>query len=1187
METGFLREGSRSSLTVVRTDLDGAPRAGSGSWRVFELVQPAKPLLPAEGPIPSDPDTARFATPGDKERPRWEPEPSLEAILHDWADGKEITSGTAMHDAKGEARIALPALATGAYRFRYETADEWGGKREVFQEFVVAGGKTRLQVAAALVAESSSVPAGGVARLLAVSGFPDQVLYLELLRDGKPWERRNLTGGESTWVEIPVGEKERGGFGARLVMLRDHQFISLTQSVFVPWDDRKLDLSFATFRDKIRPGGLEKWRVTVKSSDGRPVEERAAELLAYMYDRSLDAFRMHTPSNPLSVYPNHTSAGVLRASLAEAYAQWVSNQDFASVPPGPTLMPDRLKFLSGYGIGGPGRRRFGTVEEGAIAGVAVLNEKEEMALNKSLPASAPAPSSRSGAMNYAVDGVERKEAAQAAAPAAELRSNFAETAFWSPHLLTDSSGAAAIEFTVPDSVTSWRVFVHAVTRDLKAGSIEETTKSFKDLMVRPYVPRFLREGDRANLRVVVNNASDKPMSGNVTIEILDPSTNAGASATFGLPPQGGSAAFSAAAGGSANVAFEISAPRRVGTYAFKLTATSSGASDGELRAVPVLPGRLQLVQSQFVSLKSGAKRTMSFPDMASGTDPTRVNEQLVVTVDAQLFYSLLNALPYLVHYPYECTEQTLNRFVPTAIVSALFRDYPAVGKMAQELSQRDTRLERWDEKDPNRQMRLEETPWLQESQGGRPSGLEITRVLDPKIARQERDTTLQKLVQAQTASGGFPWWPGGPPSPHMTIYILHGFANALEFGADAPRDVVGKAWGYLRQYVREDLERCMAHNGCWEYATFINYTLSSYPDASWYEKAFSLSDRQRLLDFSFKHWKDHSPYLKAQLALTLKRMGREKDAELVWASVMDSAKTEPDLGTYWAREDRSWLWYNDTIETQAFALRTITELAPKDPRQDGLVQWLFLNKKLNQWKSTKATAEVIASVAHYLKGQGALSTSEAVSVSVGNEVVTFSFEPDRYTGRKNQVVIPGEKIDPKTSSTVVVEKQGPGLAFASATWHFSTEQLPAEERGDFFSASRRYFTRVSTPSGFVLKPLSEGASLSVGDEVEVQISVKSKHAAEYVHLRDPRAAGLEPGIVVSRYKWDLGISWYEETRDSGTNFFFEQLPAGEYTFRYRLRANMAGTFRVGPATVQSMYAPEFVAYSAGDVLTVK
>ncbi len=223
---------------------------------------------------------------------------------------------------------------------------------------------------------------------------------------------------------------------------------------------------------------------------------------------------------------------------------------------------------------------------------------------------------------------------------------------------------------------------------------------------------------------------------------------------------------------------------------------------------------------------------------------------------------------------------------------------------------------------------------------------------------------------------------------------------------------------------------------------------------------------------------------------------------------MDSAKTDPDLGTYWAPEDRAWLWYNDTIETQAFALRTLLELSPQDSRRHGLVQWLFLNKKLNQWKSTRATAEVIYSLVWYLRAEGALSAREETTVAVGGQRTTFVFEPDRYTGQHNQVVVPGEKLDPKRDSAVAVEKGGKGLAFASATWHFSTEKLPAEERGDFFSVSRKYFKRAAGTGGFVLEPLAEGAAIAVGDQIEVQISLKTKHAAEYVHLRDPRAAGL-------------------------------------------------------------------------------
>ncbi len=507
--------------------------------------------------------------------------------------------------------------------------------------------------------------------------------------------------------------------------------------------------------------------------------------------------------------------------------------------------------------------------------------------------------------------------------------------------------------------------------------------------------------------------------------------------------------------------------------------------------------------------------------------------------------------------------------------------------MAKSLSERPTRLETWDAVDPNRKMMLEETPWLQEAKGGAEPESGLVKVLDPAVAKADREASLAKLRKAQTSSGGFPWWPGGPPSPFMTLYITHGLARAAEYKVEFPREMTQRAWGYLARHFREEYaSKLMKEDHGWEFLTFLNYVASSYPDASYMGEALTADERKRILDFSFKHWKEHSPYLKGYLALTLKRAGRAKDADLVWESVMDSAKTSPELGTYWAPEDRSWLWYNDTTETQAFALRTLMELKPKDPRRDGLVQWLLLDKKLNHWKSTRATAEVLYSLVKYLEQEGALGIREDAKVTVGDKTVQFVFEPDKYTGKKNQVVISGPEVDPVKSSTVVVEKTSQGLAFASATWQFSTEKLPTEERGDFFQVSRRYFLRVSEGRESTLHPLAEGAKLAPGDEVEVQLSLRTKHEAEYVHLRDPRAAGLEPESAVSRHKWDLGIVWYEETRDSGTNFFFEWLPAGEYTFKYRLRANMAGTFRVGPATVQSMYAPEFTAYSTGAVLTV-
>jgi hypothetical protein len=228
---------------------------------------------------------------------------------------------------------------------------------------------------------------------------------------------------------------------------------------------------------------------------------------------------------------------------------------------------------------------------------------------------------------------------------------------------------------------------------------------------------------------------------------------------------------------------------------------------------------------------------------------------------------------------------------------------------------------------------------------------------------------------------------------------------------------------------------------------------------------------------------------------------------------------------------------------------------------------------------------VIYSLVHYLEGEGTLGVREEATVTMGPRVETFTWESDRYTGKDTRIVVAGQDVEP-SMATIEVSKETPGFLFASATWHFSTEELPEDAEGDFFAVARSYFRRVHDGREWVLEPLKEGAEIAVGDQLEVQLSLRSKHAAEYVHLRDPRGAGFEPETATSRHQWDLGIRWYEEVRDSGTNFFFDWLPVGEYTFKYRLRANVAGTFRVGPATVQSMYAPEFVAYSSGAELGI-
>ncbi len=1194
LDVGFVRDDQPGSVSLRRTNLDGDPRPGKGRYRVLALEAPKSTPLPADLPPLRDPSDKRPRTVGDDLQRRDQPSYSPDSYLATWHEGKELAAADLATAEDGSATIKLPKLAGGAYRLRYESVDDFGEKLEVFRDFVVAGTHTRLPLPALLRVEQSSLSVGGVARVLATSGLTDQPLFLEVYQSGKLLERRALQPSSQAVQEIKITDAHRGGLAVQLVGVRDYQALHQASSLFVPWDDRALSVEMSTFRDLLRPGQKETFRVTVRSGGKDKALVAAAELLGYMYDRSLDVFAPHHPPSPLSLYPMRGYAGNSGWNLQTSSTMWIIDDHWAELPGGAGLHGDSLIFPDPYAYGGPGVAFGGRHSTGRFM---AMPPPSPAARAPGGPAPPPPPAAPEPPKAQAAGRVVAGEAmpilqaaattTPAPAPAqTEVRSNFSETAFFLPSLYTDKQGTTALEFTVPDSVTSWNVWVHALTRDFRSGSVRKETKSVKDLLVRPYLPRFLREADDVALKVVVQNASKDSLSGALEVEITDAATGKSVAEELGVKQK--TLPFSVAASGSTNLTIPVKAPRRVGDLAVKIVGKAGALSDGELRPLPLLPSRLHLVQSKFATLRGdGSQRTLQLADLARTDDPTRQHEKLVITVDAQLFMTVLKALPFLIDYPYECTEQTLNRFLSAGIVASVFGRYPAVKKMAEELvKQRSTLLDKFDAPDPNRTTQLEESPWLVNAKGG-PDVVDgrLLKVLDPEVARRERDRSLSRLAKMQTAIGGFPWFPGGPPSPYMTLYLLIGMSRATEFQIDVPRDLVSKAWGYLGQHFRSELVADLRKDKVSaEFITLLAFATTSFP-ADWLGGAFSDAERKEMVDYAFGKWKKLQPLIKCVLSLTLLRQKRGADAKLVFDSVMDSAKTTEDEGTFWKPEDRAWLWYNDTIETHAFALRTLLEINDKDPKLDGMVVWLLLNKKLNQWKSTRATAEVIYSLVKYLDKKQALGVREAVTVTVGGQAAQeLVFEPDHYKG-KEQIKFDGPEVRPEMAK-IDVKKSGKGVAFASATWHYATDKLPDEGRGDLFTVKRTYFRREGMGSERKLVPLSEGAKLQPGDEIEVQLSITSRAQAEYVHLRDPRPAGLEPPITVSKYHWDLGLVYYEEVRDTASNFFIEWLPAGEYTLKYRLRANLAGHFRVGPATLQSMYAPEFAAFSAGHTLHV-
>ncbi len=1191
----FIPENTSFTLRVQRTDKNGSPRKGHGRWRLVSVQQPQVGGGPADipEPEPDDMPSSWILLPGDRYPARWNARYMPMAQMATFPEGQKLGAGDLLHDEGGLGQLQLPPLAPGLYRICYETQDDAGAKYENSKEILVVGQSTPIGVPTLLMAQHTHAQAGSTLKVFVSSGTYDQVMFLDMIQAGERLHRWFLKPGDRELFEFPIDNSHRGGFTLQLSAVRDYQLMTLRESIFVPWDDKELKISWGTFRNKLYPGQKETWTLSLQGPDGKTLNKRAAEVLAYMYDRSLEVFATHLPRAISSLYPDRRQASPLRASL-QSQTGYAFMGDYLrrrreSVP---VPEADRFVIFERYGIGGLGRRMYSFGAPGGAPPPPAMGAPppapRAMAPAPQAPPGmrAPEPAAAEEMAELAMDqtgAAMLSEAPEEAAAPVQMRSNFAETAFFFPHLVTEADGSVTFSFEMPDSVTSWSVWVHAITKDLKGASEKREVKTSKDLMVRPYVPRFFREGDKAELRVMVQNAGDTPLSGHLTLDILDAETDSSLLSAFGTGDPRRN--FEVAPGLSQTLSFPIAVPARVGPIAVRVEARAGQQSDGELRPLPVLPSRMHLAQSRFVTLRDRQRREMIFEDMRKDDDPSLIHEQLVMTVDAQLIFTVLKALPYLIDYPYECCEQVLNRFVSASIISGVYAEAPALAAMGKAFSQqRESVWEKWHEDDPNRRMSLEETPWLRESKGG-DSIYPVIKLLDPKVAEKHRDKSLKKLVKVQLSSGGFPWFPGGPPSPFVTLYLLEGMSRALEFGVKVPPELIRKAFSYMTGHFRSDiLPRMRKHEISPETITYLLYVLSGYRDESLTSGAFSRAEFSEMLDYSFANWKKHSPMLKSQLALVLDRNDRGADARLVFSSVLDSAKTEEDKGTFWAPEGLSWLWYNDTIEGHTQALLTTQELFPDSPLKDGLVLWLLLNKKLNHWKSTKATAGVIYALVKYMRREKTLGIREHARVIVGNNAWDLVFDPDRYEG-KRQMMIEGERVNAQQHHRVIVEKDTPGFMFASATWHFSTEKLPEEGRGDFFTLQRKYFVCDKSGKDIVLRPLSEGAPVKVGDEVEVQLALSAKHSAEYVHLNDPRPAGFEPEDKTSRYFWEM-IGHYREIRDSGTNFFFDSLPTGEYTLKYRIRAAMAGTFRSHPATVQPMYAPEFVAYSSGAVIGI-
>jgi uncharacterized protein YfaS (alpha-2-macroglobulin family) len=478
--------------------------------------------------------------------------------------------------------------------------------------------------------------------------------------------------------------------------------------------------------------------------------------------------------------------------------------------------------------------------------------------------------------------------------------------------------------------------------------------------------------------------------------------------------------------------------------------------------------------------------------------------------------------------------------------------------------------------------------------------------------QNELQSASRKLSQMQMSNGGFPWFKGSKyPNRYITQHIASGFGhlNKLNVNQNGSEEtILNKAVQFLDEEILDDYQKLLenaANIGKREKTTSKGlkaekdylakkhlgqlqlqylYMRSFYPQ-------LKISDKlQTAVDYyhnqSARYWKEYSLYSKGMIALVQHRNNNKTVASKILKSLKENSITNDELGMYWKSNTASWYWYQAPVETQALMIETFSEIENDTKTVDNLKIWLLKNKQTNRWKTTKATTEAVYAL--LLQGSDWLEVTDFMDVKIGNkEINPLALEETKVEAGTGyfKTSFYRDEIKPEMA-TVTLTKDTDGIAWGALYWQYFEDLDKITSAETPLKLSKKLFLKKNTDKGEEITEITDKTSLKLGDLVRVRIELKVDREMEFVHMKDMRASGFEPINVLSKYKYQDGLGYYESTKDASTNFFFDRLPKGVYVFEYDLRVNNKGDFSNGITTIQSMYAPEFSSHSKGDRISI-
>jgi hypothetical protein len=1122
-------------------------------------------------------------------------------------------------------QLLVADLAPGDYKIVVSGKDSLGNPAEHEQNFRLmakANGKPATQEFFSLSQENYSVPVGDTAYFLLASGHRVSV-RMDVEKDGVILKTEYIKlDHEQKRIGYPVGATMEGNFNVHFMCLSEGQSWNKQMTVNVPYVNARLNVKFETFRNKMLPGSQEEWKIKVT---GEGKEAVAAELMAVMYDQSLDAFS----GNYFGFYPysysyaqTYWQGDVDRVN--SGYTTYRKERPYraARYPRIPQLNWFGLSneyYYQGYGSYGGNFRgnRFAATGgatrdfEGYYA-ADMISKKAE-----SIPAAPARESTKSelGAVGkVAVKSTvlleqsgkdnggeyrseDRKTGEGDKFGSIQARTNLNETAFFYPQLTTDKGGSVILKFTMPEALTRWKFMALAHTPDFRYGELYEEVVTQKELMVLPNLPRFLREGDRIELSAKVSNLTEKDVTGSAKLMLFDAITMQPVDAQFQV--KNAVQEFKAGKGQSAPLYWTVKVPEGIEAVTCRIVAETGKHSDGEEMALPVLMNKVLVTETLPLTVRKAGKTDFTFKRLMENKSTTLRHHKYTLEFTANPAWYAVQALPYMMEYPYECNEQVFSRLYANALASHVANSNPAIKRVFdawKTLDNGSALLSNLQKNQDLKALMLEETPWVIDAKNENERKKRVALLFDINNMTNQLGKAVTQLRKGQYQSGGWPWFSGMHESRWVTQYTVTGFGHLTKLNAlddNTTKDVeemVRKAMAYLDAQMLVDYNYIKRHYTDYlktkhlsEYTIQYLYARSFFPSIpvpSNCKEAFTYFEKQ-----AATYWLDYDIRLEALIGITAVRSGDTALVKKIIASHKERAITNDDMGMYWKEIVAGYYWYQAPIETQATMIELFHEAGESVEMVDNMRIWLLRQKQTTDWKTTTATANAVYAL---LMGgtTDMLADTQLPEIVVGNQKIEYNVgkQPEAGTGyiRRDWH---GTEINEKMAS-VSVTRASQGFSWGALYWQYFEVPDKVTRSGNGLQVEKKMYRLKRSARDNEAELLGEGVVLEPGDRIRHRIIITADRNYEFVHMKDMRAAGTEPLQVFSAYRWQDGLGYYQSTRDAATNFFFDYLPKGTYVIEYDLAVQLRGEFSNGLCTIQSMYAPEFAGHANGSRLSV-